>query len=339
MARKETPKIQEVVLEIGNRYKTNHYGDVEIIDFKNSKKIVIRFADTDNVQTVQKDALEKGLIQDVLQRKLIADALKREEANRKQRELEAYKRQKELELVAKLREREEYKAKKEAAAVVLEKARTQKAVKEKLKFLQKSFTHPVYGEYVVIDALVDDPFKSVLRIKFIKTGYETDANISSVKSSKVSDKSDGGLFALQVHTSIAGSERYQQDRESRLAQAKNWQKNNPEKAQARNKRRRARKCALEGSATYEEVQQLLISQDCKCSVCKDPLDDTKHLDHIIPITLKGGTGYISNLQWLCQYCSISKNAKTPELWAAVLANDKWWEVKASRANKTSLEPS
>jgi len=336
MARKETPKIQEVVLEVGNRYKTNLDGDVEIIDFKNSKKIIIRFLNSGNVTSVQKDALAKGLVKDTEYRKTTSDALKQEEALRKQRELESYKKQRELEQSAKLKERLAEKAKIEAMALALEKAKVERATKEKLKFLHKSFNHPVYGEYVVIDSCTEEPLKYRLRIKFTKTGYETGSDMSSVKSGRVADKSEEGKLALQAHKSISKAERYQQNREHLLARAKEWQKNNPEKSQARNKKRRARKSALEGKATYEEVQQLLISQDCKCAVCKDPLDDTKHLDHIIPITLKGGTGYISNLQWLCQYCSISKNAKTPELWAAVLANDKWWEVKASRANKTSL---
>jgi 5-methylcytosine-specific restriction endonuclease McrA len=339
MARKETPKIQEVLLEIGTTYKTNQYGDVEIIDFKNSKKIIIRFADTGNVQTVQKDALEKGLIQDVLQRKLIADALKREEANRKQRELEAYKKQKELELATKLKEQLAEKNKIEVMVIALEKAKVERAIKEKLKFLHKSFSHPVYGEYVVIDACTEEPLKYNLKIKFTKTGHDAESNMASVKSGRVVDKSKEGVLALKAHKSIAQAERYQQNRGYLLAKAKDWQKNNPEKSRVRNRNRRARKSSLEGRSTYEEVQQLLISQDCKCAVCKDPLDDSKHLDHIIPITLKGGTGYISNLQWLCQYCSISKNAKTPELWAAVLANDKWWEVKASRSRITIPEAS
>lgn len=337
--RKPSPKIQEVVIEIGRIYKTNNWGDIELLSYKNNREILVRFVNTDNVKMTQKHQIEKGLVEDGEERKLLIQAREQEESLRKQKELEAYKKQRELELAAKLKEQLAEKAKIEAMVFALEKAKIERATKEKLKFLNKSFSHPVYGEYVVIDSYTEEPLKYSLKIKFTKTGYEADSNMASVKSGKVVDKSDDGKLALQAHKSIVQAGRYQQNREYLLARAKEWQKNNPEKSQARNKKRRARKSALEGRATYEEVQQLLISQDCKCAVCKDPLDDTKHLDHIIPITLKGGTGYISNLQWLCQYCSISKNAKTPELWAAVLANDKWWEVKASRDNKTSLEPS
>ncbi len=65
MARKETPKIQEVVLEAGNIYKTNFCGDIQIVSAKNNKKVVIKFMNTGNIKTTQKHQIEKGLVKDI----------------------------------------------------------------------------------------------------------------------------------------------------------------------------------------------------------------------------------------------------------------------------------
>jgi 5-methylcytosine-specific restriction endonuclease McrA len=75
----------------------------------------------------------------------------------------------------------------------------------------------------------------------------------------------------------------------------------------------AKKKNLEGRITPKDVLCLLFLQDQKCKLCKMQLKRVGsfkgyHLDHIVPVKLKG-PNVISNLQILCASCNHKKHAK------------------------------
>ena len=57
-----------------------------------------------------------------------------------------------------------------------------------------------------------------------------------------------------------------------------------------------------------ELNDLMIWQNHKCIYCDSALtlDETTHLDHIVPLS-KGGEHSINNVQWLCSYCNLHKS--------------------------------
>ena len=79
--------------------------------------------------------------------------------------------------------------------------------------------------------------------------------------------------------------------------------------------RRARKKSNGGTHTAKQAENILKQQNHMCINCKTKLDKTnKHKDHIVPLAL-GGTNDITNIQWLCAKCNLSKGAKDPIEWA------------------------
>ena len=95
-----------------------------------------------------------------------------------------------------------------------------------------------------------------------------------------------------------------------------WSKKNRDLLKVKEDKRRALEYNAEGSHTAQEVKSLLEVQNYKCLNCKCCIKErsSRHLDHIMPLAL-GGSNYITNLQWLCKSCNMSKNAKHPIDWA------------------------
>lgn len=115
------------------------------------------------------------------------------------------------------------------------------------------------------------------------------------------------------------------EREKTRARVAAWSERNPDKVKAKNATRResnpdsfrlssmhhrARKNAAEGSHTLADIQRIHTEQGGKCACCGAPLSADYHIDHIMPLAL-GGSNWPDNLQGLCEFCNISKNAKRP----------------------------
>ena len=63
----------------------------------------------------------------------------------------------------------------------------------------------------------------------------------------------------------------------------------------------------------KELFIMLEAQNYKCNECKCDISNngsSKHLDHIEPLS-KGGLHSLTNVQWLCATCNLSKGNKTP----------------------------
>ena len=88
----------------------------------------------------------------------------------------------------------------------------------------------------------------------------------------------------------------------------------PEMRRATKNTRRARKLNSPGQHTAAETSALFERQGKRC-ICGVKLNTkNRHLDHIRALS-RGGSNDISNLQWLCAPCNLSKHAKDPIEWA------------------------
>lgn len=99
-------------------------------------------------------------------------------------------------------------------------------------------------------------------------------------------------------------------REKARAYGPEWRKANPEKHAARERNRRARKRAAEGSHTVDDIAAIRASQKDRCAYCRAKLHGKGDVDHITPL-VKGGSNWPSNLQILCEFCNGSKGSKDP----------------------------
>lgn len=75
---------------------------------------------------------------------------------------------------------------------------------------------------------------------------------------------------------------------------------------ARQRRRRARHAACEGSHTAADVAAVYEQQNGLCAYCETELGGSFHVDHVVPLS-KGGTDWPDNLAVACATCNLTKN--------------------------------
>lgn len=92
--------------------------------------------------------------------------------------------------------------------------------------------------------------------------------------------------------------------------ARDWARNNPEKARAKTLRYRARKQNARGTHTAEDILAIYEQQRGQCWWCGAPVGDDYHVDHRIPLS-RGGSNAPENLVISCPYCNRSKSNKLP----------------------------
>lgn len=259
----------------GDRYRSTLWGEIEIVEYKNSKEVTAKFLDSGNIFTTQKTNIIKGLVRDA-----VRQTQEREEKEKVRKEVW----EQTLQIQAEARSRK--------AFAKLEKKQQRSAAKI-LKAQQKQQAREVRSANTLINRLSSKEYR--IRQREIQ------------------------------------AEHYSKNRDKLLSAAKAWQKSNPEKTRIYNQRRRARRHGAEGNHSYEETLELLKKQDNKCTACGCDLLTGKHLDHIIPLVL-GGSNYISNIQWLCPFCNLSKNGKHPDEWAAEIQTESFKQRRQAAYN-------
>lgn len=334
--RAPVPKIQEVTDEIGRVYKTNNCGDVVVVEYITTKNITIKFIGTENTYKILKDNLEKGLVKDSIEILRAAserqDKIEQERLLRKNLLLEknlVIEKERQEKALEKVKEKQARAIEAEKRKINYTQQRKEKNLNSYKELIGNRYSHYYFGEYEIVEVDLGRQPMSI-KVKFIISGYESWVNRGVALRGSAYDKSreeEEGWKLLKV---INSAKYYCENRDRSLAISKQWQKDNPDKCRVRNQNRRAKRFELGGEVTLEELNALLESQDYKCANCKDELtDENKHMDHIMPIVLKG-TGDIKNIQWLCDYCNLSKNDKHPDLWAKVVATKEWWDIKELR---------
>ena len=94
--------------------------------------------------------------------------------------------------------------------------------------------------------------------------------------------------------------------------AKEWKRNNSAKYLAYEHTRRARKRAIGGRFTADDIDRIRKLQGNRCARCYQSLIGKKvHRDHIIPLSRPGSSNDPKNIQLLCAPCNIAKKDRDP----------------------------
>lgn len=102
---------------------------------------------------------------------------------------------------------------------------------------------------------------------------------------------------------------YRQKNADRVAANRaEWNAKNRERVRVHKMNRRLRE--LGGQLSPDLPKRLYKLQRGKCACCGEPLGDSYHLDHILPLAL-GGTNTDDNIQLLRPKCNFEKHAKHP----------------------------
>jgi len=105
---------------------------------------------------------------------------------------------------------------------------------------------------------------------------------------------------------------YNKDRSGHSKKVREWQKSNPHKIRQYKRQRRARIRNVGGTITEVEWVTLIRYHDNKCLRCMQRFtDDELTLDHVIPL-VKDGAHSIENSQPLCRSCNSIKGISTTD---------------------------
>lgn len=84
----------------------------------------------------------------------------------------------------------------------------------------------------------------------------------------------------------------------------------PEKHRAYRHNRRARELTAEGQYNGEDAQRQYRRQWGHCFWCSEPVGNTYHIDHVMPLS-RGGSNWPENLVITCRKCNSKKCNKLP----------------------------
>lgn len=314
-------------IKVGGLYNTSNYGQVRVIKIVNTKEVTVEFVDTGNRVETQKNVVLAGLLTD-----RTAIALREKEAvERRQEEKRIARETKERE---RLEQKQIAEAEMEARRLARENAKEQeRAIKRTMNSRGEVFIGTIHTDRLNLKfEVVGRPDgKPSWIVKYIESGNEYEVSEYLINKGSVYDKKLDTFFELKAaYDKVQSSLWYMANRERVIQRASNYQKKNLDRARANNQNRRARRQGAEGSHTIEELNILFESQEGRCACCNVELTGAnKHLDHKYPLAL-GGTNYIWNLQWLCQFCNNSKSDTHPDEWEIYSKSEHFQHLLKSR---------
>lgn len=104
------------------------------------------------------------------------------------------------------------------------------------------------------------------------------------------------------------------------AHGKKWRAAHPERVRYWNRITRAKRKEAEGTHSQKDIEYHWRQQGGECIYCSVSLEESYHVDHIIPL-VRGGTNYVGNLQLLCPTCNMRKKAMLPVEFRRYLRNN------------------
>src|SRR6266478_5013751 len=115
----------------------------------------------------------------------------------------------------------------------------------------------------------------------------------------------------RVKVSRAG---YRSRHKVQIRQTKrDYYRSNPTQSIAKCARYRARKRNALGTYTSTDILKQLKRQRNQCYWCNCTLDNTYHVDHVVPLA-RGGSNFPENIVIACPHCNQSRGAKLPSEW-------------------------
>jgi 5-methylcytosine-specific restriction endonuclease McrA len=310
------PRKGENALLAGSIYTTNFWGNIQVLEYNGNKNVLVEFEDTGNRYTVQKQNILKGLIADLRQSVYLTE----KENKRVKTSSKVFTAI--LRYLSKVTKDKRTKLRQEE---ISDKLRQKEKDIElgNLERMQETHTSKYGGDYNIVKFLTD---------KTVDIQFHNSKFILNVKNTYIGKNPvDTSIYSKEELRREYAVKDYEKNKEARIAQATKWQKDNPEAVQVRNNKRRVRELSLSGSYTKTEATKLYEDQDGFCAGCNADLSFEKHLDHIMPLAL-GGSNSIENLQWLCPFCNLSKNAKHPNVWLKEIQTDAWKVRRNNRKN-------
>lgn len=291
-------------LASGDTFKSNLWGDVSVVTYINNTEVRVLFTESGNTATTSKHSLLHGLVR---------DKQRQASETKARRTKEAVSRAVFAGVVSLLRMIRQESI--DARRLLRVQQRDDIEATRMHELVQRLFTHPEFGDYHITGRN-----GAAFFIVWTDSGNISSHELRTIEAGRVSDLARYSLSDLASRKQEHNADFYIKNRERLLHSAKSYQRANPEKTRVFNSRRRGRQLAAKGTHTHIQVMALLAHQKSLCTACSKPLADGKHLDHIMPYAL-GGSNSIDNLQWLCPFCNLSKNAKHPDVWARIIESD------------------
>jgi len=325
---------EDAYIPSGTVFESKNWGKFEVVEYLGSKNIKIRFLATGCEQVTQRYTIENGLVKDYIaeakikeEKRLLEEEQKRQkEKLREEAKLERLRKDKEIQ--------EKRRKEKELKQAELHRRRLEKAEARNAEFVGFTNTDTYGLEYTVVGR---KGINKVWAVQYKESGNTYECKEGLILKGHVLDKNHPKFKELEKEYIRRKSiEWYEKNRESAIDAAKTYQKNNLDRARIKNQKRRAKRKKIGGSHTLEEIEQMLEDQNCQCNCCGEILTKSnKHLDHIMPVAL-GGSNSIENLQWLCQFCNISKSDKHPDEWAIYSATEEFKLRRQARLQNSIL---
>lgn len=123
------------------------------------------------------------------------------------------------------------------------------------------------------------------------------------------DKQYGASFAERRLANTERIDAFKKSPEQLALRAARWAYS-AEATRITNQNRRAHIITNGGTLSKGLSAKLFKLQKGKCPCCKQPLGDTYHLDHVVPLA-KGGNNTDDNIQLLRKTCNLQKSARDP----------------------------
>jgi 5-methylcytosine-specific restriction endonuclease McrA len=149
------------------------------------------------------------------------------------------------------------------------------------------------------------------------------ARVQAVTSSPESkaakrDYDKARVAKLADKIKAAAAARYPAARAAKIANAKAWVENNPERRRAIAKSYKARRRTVERDGiSGPELLRWTAAQEKVCHWCGVDCSSGFHVDHVMPLA-RGGLHEVENLAIACAPCNLSKQAKHPDEFRASL---------------------
>lgn len=168
-----------------------------------------------------------------------------------------------------------------------------------------------------------------LRPDYLAKGWRDDGLTSWCKRCRAS-----WVASRKDDVSRYNAEYYRRNRDRRINQVHEYQRQHPEAKRVAANRRRARTNGSSGRHSAQDLRDIYAQQEGRCYYCAvGPISRRAgHFDHVVPLS-RGGSNGPENIVFACEPCNRAKHTRTLEEFLA-------WRLQQTNANRSGdAEPS